>query len=235
MHQFRQAYELDGTEHGQFGESPGTGRSAGRIHARPDRARARRSGSSRPRGTWRAASRRSTGLEAEVLPHPPQELAVPLRRATTPFVLSVGRLDRAKRIDLLLEAAGLEPAAGRRRGRRAGPGAARGARAPAGDACASPAASREEELADLYARCRAVYYAPVDEDFGMVPLEAFRSASRSSRRPTPAGRSTSSRPARPGCVVEPRGEALAAALALDRARGRSPRLRPRRQGARRSR
>ncbi|HJS48950.1 MAG TPA: glycosyltransferase, partial [Gaiellaceae bacterium] len=33
----------------------------------------------------------------------------------------------------------------------------------------------EEELADLYARCLAVYYAPVDEDYGMVPLEAFLS------------------------------------------------------------
>src|SRR4029078_4192298 len=31
----------------------------------------------------------------------------------------------------------------------------------------------EEELATLYARCLAVYYAPVDEDFGMVPYEAF--------------------------------------------------------------
>ena len=31
----------------------------------------------------------------------------------------------------------------------------------------------EQELADLYARCLAVYYAPVDEDFGMVPYEAF--------------------------------------------------------------
>src|SRR5204862_4328745 len=30
-----------------------------------------------------------------------------------------------------------------------------------------------QELADLYARCLAVYYAPVDEDFGMVPYEAF--------------------------------------------------------------
>jgi glycosyltransferase involved in cell wall biosynthesis len=34
----------------------------------------------------------------------------------------------------------------------------------------------EDELADLYARCLAVYYAPVDEDFGMVPYEAFLSA-----------------------------------------------------------
>ena len=32
----------------------------------------------------------------------------------------------------------------------------------------------EQELAELYARCRAVFYAPVDEDFGMVPYEAFR-------------------------------------------------------------
>jgi glycosyltransferase involved in cell wall biosynthesis len=33
----------------------------------------------------------------------------------------------------------------------------------------------EDELTDLYARCLAVYYAPVDEDYGMVPLEAFLS------------------------------------------------------------
>ena len=31
----------------------------------------------------------------------------------------------------------------------------------------------DDELTDLYARCLAVYYAPVDEDFGMVPFEAF--------------------------------------------------------------
>src|SRR5205814_9949101 len=47
---------------------------------------------------------RSTGLEAEVMPHPPQEL--PYRcDEYGDFVLSVGRLDRAKRIDLLIEAA----------------------------------------------------------------------------------------------------------------------------------
>src|SRR5205814_5506063 len=33
----------------------------------------------------------------------------------------------------------------------------------------------DERLADLYARCLAVYYAPIDEDFGMVPYEAFLS------------------------------------------------------------
>ena len=47
---------------------------------------------------------RFNGIEAEVLPHPPQSL--PYRTAEPEgFVLSVNRLDRAKRIDLLIEAA----------------------------------------------------------------------------------------------------------------------------------
>ena len=34
----------------------------------------------------------------------------------------------------------------------------------------------EERLAELYATCSSVFYAPVDEDFGMGPYEAFLSA-----------------------------------------------------------
>ena len=33
----------------------------------------------------------------------------------------------------------------------------------------------QEQLIRLYAECRAVYYAPVNEDFGLVTMEAFRS------------------------------------------------------------
>ena len=33
----------------------------------------------------------------------------------------------------------------------------------------------EDQMVDLYARCRAVYYAPLNEDYGLVTLEAFRS------------------------------------------------------------
>jgi glycosyltransferase involved in cell wall biosynthesis len=29
------------------------------------------------------------------------------------------------------------------------------------------------EVAELYSRCRAVYYAPVDEDYGLSTIEAF--------------------------------------------------------------
>ena len=177
LHQFRQAYELDRTDLGQFSEEP------------QDRA-LRRSVQNLDRVALGEAKRlfatsrnvadrieRSTGLAAEVLPHPPQELAY-RNDGYGDFVLSVGRLDRAKRNDLLLEAAALDP------GLRvviAGEG-------PDRDRLEALAAERglngraeftgrvdEAELASLYARCLAVYYAPVDEDFGMVPYEAFLS------------------------------------------------------------
>jgi glycosyltransferase involved in cell wall biosynthesis len=111
-----------------------------------------------------------------VLPHPPQELAY-RTAAAEGFVLSVNRLDRAKRIDLLIEAAKAEP---RLEVVIAGEGPDRerleGLAAPMDGRVRFTGRIRDDELADLYARCSAVFYAPVDEDFGMVPYEAFLSA-----------------------------------------------------------
>ena len=112
-----------------------------------------------------------------MLPHPPQELAYRCD-GYGDFVLSVNRLDRAKRIDLLLEAAALDPSlevviAGDGPDRQRLEALARD-RGLDGRARFAGRVS-EEELADLYGRCLAVFYAPVDEDFGMVPFEAFLS------------------------------------------------------------
>jgi len=108
LHQFRQAYELDRTELGQFGESA-PDRALRRKVQELDRValgEARRVFATSRNVADRLA--RATGLEAEVMPHPPQEL--PYRcESYGDFVLSVNRLDRAKRIDLLLEAAALDP------------------------------------------------------------------------------------------------------------------------------
>ena len=177
IHQFRQAYELDRTELGQFGETP------------PDRA-LRRSVQRLDRVSLGEATRlfaisrnvaerleRSTGLTAEVVSHPPQELDYRCEGYGN-FVLSASRLDRAKRIDLLLEAAALDPTL------RAvvvsdGPDRARLeeiARARDLDGRVEfRGRVSGDELADLYARCLAVYYAPIDEDFGMGPYESFLS------------------------------------------------------------
>jgi glycosyltransferase involved in cell wall biosynthesis len=88
----------------------------------------------------------------------------------------VGRLDRAKRVDLMIEALAADETL---RGVVAGDGPDRArleelARSKGLDGRVTfPGRVNEEELTDLYARCLAVYYAPVDEDFGMVPFEAF--------------------------------------------------------------
>jgi glycosyltransferase involved in cell wall biosynthesis len=175
LHQFRQAHELDRTELGQFDESP-QGRALRRAVHRLDRlalGEARRLFATSQNVAERLE--RSTGLAAEVLPHPPQEL--PYRcEEYGDFVLSVGRIDRAKRVELLLDALTADASL---RCVIAGDGPDRErlerlARDRGLDGRASFAGRvSDDELADLYARCLAVYYAPVDEDFGMVPYEAF--------------------------------------------------------------
>jgi glycosyltransferase involved in cell wall biosynthesis len=173
LHQFRQAYDYDGTALGQFSEGAAD-RATRRAIERLDRValgEARRVFATSRNVAERL--RRFNGVEAEVLPHPPQ--ALPYRTAAAEgYVLSVNRLDRAKRIDLLIEAAQREPSL---RVVIVGDGPDRGrltelARGLNGQV---EFAGRVEadRLADLYARCLAVYYAPVDEDFGMVPYEAF--------------------------------------------------------------
>ena len=177
VHQFRQAYELDGTPLGQFGDKPEDRALRRKIH---DLDRVALSEASHLFSTSQNVASRlatSTGLAAEVLSHPPQELDYRCQ-GYGDFVLSVNRLDRSKRIDLLIEAAAREPGfelviAGE------GPDRDRLERLASEHGLNGRArfAGRvsEGELADLYARCLAVYYAPVDEDYGMVPLEAFLS------------------------------------------------------------
>ena len=177
VHQFRQAYDLDRTELGQFGEDA-AGRSTRNAVQRLDEAtlgEARRLFAISRNVADRL--RDSTGLEAEVLPPPPQDLAFRCD-SYGDFVLSVGRLDRAKRIDLLLQAVGEQ---GDLRVVVAGDGPDRErleqlAQELKLDGRVTFAGRIDPDaLTDLYARCLAVYYAPVDEDLGLVPFEAFRS------------------------------------------------------------
>jgi len=174
LHQFRQAYELDRTELGQFSESAEDRATRRAVHAFDKRVlgEARKLFTTSRNNQQRLES--STGLVAEVLPHPPQEL--PYRCDDYgDFVLSVGRLDRAKRVDLLIEAAAASSFSVVVAGD--GPDRTR-LEALAGERSLDGRVRflgrvSDEELAGLYARCLAVYYAPVDEDFGMVPYEAF--------------------------------------------------------------
>jgi glycosyltransferase involved in cell wall biosynthesis len=175
LHQFRQAYDYDRTTLGQFSESPADRETRNAIE-RLDRialGEARKVFATSRNVADRL--RRYTDVEAELLPHPPQALAYRTAEPE-PFVLSVNRLDRAKRIDLLIEAAKTDPSL-RIVVTGEGPDRERleGLAAGLNGQIEFTGRVDDERLADLYARCLGVYYAPIDEDFGMVPYEAFLS------------------------------------------------------------
>ena len=177
VHQFRQAYELDRTDLGQFGESP-EDRAIRRQVQELDRValgEARRLFATS--GNVAGRLERSTGLVAEVLPLPAQALDYH-DEGHGDFILSVNRLDRAKRVDLLIEAAALEPSLqvvvvgeGPDGDRLRGLVADRGV----DDRVRFAGRVDADELARLYATCFASFYAPVDEDFGLGPYESFLS------------------------------------------------------------
>jgi glycosyltransferase involved in cell wall biosynthesis len=219
LHQFRQAYDFDRTALGQFSESP-EDRATRAAVERLDRValgEARRVFATSRNVAERL--RRSVGIEPELLPHPPQ--ALPYRTAEAEeYVLSVNRLDRAKRIDLLIEAAKAEPSL-RVVVTGEGPDRERLERlaAEVNGRIVFTGRVDDERLADLYARCLAVYYAPVDEDFGMVPYEAFLSGKPVVTTTDAGGPLEIVRDHETGVVVAPDAAELARACAYLAAHG----------------
>ena len=214
VHQFRQAYDLDRTELGELGESAVDRATRRQIHELDRRTLGEAERLFAISRNVADRLRDALGLEAEVVLPPPQELDY---RCETygDFVLSVGRLDRAKRVDLRLDAAAADPdlrvvVAGD------GPDRAR---------LEEVARSRKlngrvefagrvdaPDLARLYASTAAVYYAPVDEDFGMVPYEAFLFEKPVVTTTDAGGPLDVVSDRRTGLVTEPRAAALADAL-----------------------
>ncbi len=213
VHQFRQAYELDRTELGQFGESA-VDRATRRAVQRIDQLTLEEA-----KGLFAISenvaerARRSTGLSVEVLHPPPQKLDYRCE-AYGDFVLSVGRLDGAKRTELLVEAAAQE---GGLKVVVVGEGPERQrlerlAKQRNLDGRVSFAGRlNKDDLADLYARCLAVFYAPVDEDLGLVPREAFLFEKPVVTTTDAGGPLEKFVDQRTGLVCEPRADAVARA------------------------
>jgi len=214
VHQFRQAYDLDRTELGEFGESAADRAARRKIHELDRRTLGEAQRLFAISQNVADRLRAALGLAAEVVLPPPQELDYRFEEYGD-FVLSVGRLDRAKRVDLLLGAVAADRSL---RAVIAGAG-------PDRERLEQVARSHElngrvefrgrvdaDELASLYARCGAVYYAPVDEDYGMVPYEAFLSGKPVVTTTDAGGPLAVVADRRTGLVAEPRADALAGAL-----------------------
>jgi glycosyltransferase involved in cell wall biosynthesis len=181
IHQYRAAYELCGTPYSDFGHNE---RDLG-LRDTLIRLDTEMLGECRRvyANAQNTADRvtKYNGLAADALYHPPK-LAGRLAAATPTygdFVLSVGRIESVKRVDLLVSAMARvdKPI----RMVVAGEGTQRAnvervaAEAGVADRVSFLGAVDDEQLLDLYRGALAVVYPPFDEDFGYVTLEAFLS------------------------------------------------------------
>jgi glycosyltransferase involved in cell wall biosynthesis len=179
VHQHRQAYDLFGSPMSEF--SPDSESRA--VRQRVIDIDRRGIGECSPRyGISRNVCDRLKhycGIDAEPL-YPPVPLEGLRPAAYEPFILSVARLDKLKRVAELIAA-----------WEQVDPGLKLKLVSDGPDRAVLEKRVRElrleskveflgrvtdSELVDLYSRCRGVYYAPIDEDYGYTAVEALRAA-----------------------------------------------------------
>jgi glycosyltransferase involved in cell wall biosynthesis len=179
VHQYRQAYELIGTTYSDVGTQPEDPDFLAMIHALDKRCLSEASGVfSISRNTARRLER-FNGLGCEPL-YPPPPLGEAYRCG--PYgdsIFTVGRLDTMKRFDLLIRALRHTRTPVRCAIAGAGPEAqslAELARSlGVGERVELLGRIEDAELLERYAGALGVFYAPYDEDYGYVTVEAFKS------------------------------------------------------------
>ena len=179
FHQHREAYDLYGTPYCSFRETPEDRQVVDAIHAMDQAAL------SECRNIFtisrNVADRLSkyNALPGEPLYPPPHHLGRYRTEGYGDFLFYAGRLDSLKRLDLALDAFARVKTAARLK--IAGSGPLEGelkkqlARLGIEDRVDFLGYVSAEDLLLLYARCRAAYYAPLNEDYGYVTVEAFLS------------------------------------------------------------
>lgn len=217
IHQHRAVYELTGTPFSDFAHASDDvqlRREVQRLDTEMLGECRRRFANSRNTAN-RAA--RFNGLAIDALYHPPR-LASRLRRGPAGnYILSVGRLEAVKRVDLAIRALAHGPT--NLRLKIAGTGTCRrdfealthaldlGARVDfLGEVS-------DDEIVDLYAGALGVIFPPYDEDYGYVTLEAFLSGKPVVTTSDAGGPNEFVIDGVNGWVTEPTPEALGDALA----------------------
>lgn len=132
------------------------------------------------------------------------------------YILSDARLDAAKRLDLLIEAAGLMRQPMKIIMTSTGPLQAQLAahiqRLGLQERVIMRGFVSDDELVDLYAHARAVYYAPFDEDYGFTTIQAMQAARPVITTHDAGGTLEFVRHQHNGLVVDPTPQAVAHAL-----------------------
>jgi len=179
VHQYRQAYDWYGTPLSEFTASPQDQKTRQQLTELDQRTLGEAQARFAISRNVASRLKRFNALDATPLYPPPRLTGKFYTGDYGDYVLYVGRLDRAKRIDLLVRAL-----AKTNRGRViiAGTGPEeQNLRALAqtlgvGSRVEFPGFVEDARVLELYANARAVFYTPVDEDYGFVAVEALMAA-----------------------------------------------------------
>jgi glycosyltransferase involved in cell wall biosynthesis len=179
FHQHREAYDLLGTPYGSFTDRPEDERVREAIVAMDEAALGECQDVFTISKNVAARLSRYNGLHGSPLYPPPQHLGRYRRDGFGDYLFYAGRLDRLKRLDLAIDA--MKRAGPRARLKIAGTGPLLGelqkqiSGLGVEDKVTLLGFVSPEDLVSLYAGCRAAYYAPLNEDYGYVTVEAFLS------------------------------------------------------------
>jgi glycosyltransferase involved in cell wall biosynthesis len=179
IHQLRQAYDLLGTPYSDFTDrQPRDAKVLEMIRTMDRRTLSEARSVYTISGNVADRLRRNNGVEAEVLYPPPKLDALYHSGPSGDFIFTLGRLDPMKRFDLLVRA--MKHTETPVRCRIAGTGPEREALS---DLIGRLGLEEKVELlgwvedgdvVEHYANCLGVYYAPFDEDYGYVTVEAYK-------------------------------------------------------------
>lgn len=176
IHQHRQAFDLYGTALSEFGPDSGSRDVRDRVREidRVGIGACQRRYAISKNVSDRLAQ--YSGLDADVL-YPPVPRDGLRAERFDPFVLVVSRIDNAKRVDQIVDAWRFVTSDLKLVVVGDGPGLSHlreeVARLDLGERVELRGRVDDDELRTLYNQCRAVYYAPIDEDYGYAAVEAL--------------------------------------------------------------
>lgn len=179
MHQFRQIYDQYGTEYSEFENSEDDNIIRNKIMDIDNitLSESKKIFSIAKNTTNRL--KKYNNIDSEVLYHPPKQVGKYYCNEFDDYVLSVGRLESVKRVDLLIKS--LKYCDKSIKALIAGTGPYReeleklAEKIGVSDRVEFLGFVSDEDLLALYANAFSVFFAPFDEDYGYITLEAFLS------------------------------------------------------------
>jgi glycosyltransferase involved in cell wall biosynthesis len=217
VHQYRAIYDLFDTPYTEFDHTEADVRLRDRLIALDNEVLPESSRLFTIARTLTERLARYNGLAAETLYHPPPLAGKLTAGPLGDYVLSVGRLEGTKRVDLIIRA--LAHAGPRVRLVIVGKGLLREqlestvALAGLADRVTFTGPITEQELVALYAGALAIVFPPFDEDYGYVTLEAFLARKAVITTHDAGGPLEFVEDGVNGIVTDPTPEALGAAIA----------------------